>query len=477
MRRIVFYAWQSDLPNATNRGFIQKALENVAAAITADDGVDIEPVIDRDTQGIAGAPDIAKTIFQKIATADVLVADISIIGGQPESRVTPNPNVLVELGYALHALGDERVVLVFNTAYARFEQLPFDLKMRRAIPYCMPASATDRATERKVLEGKLDLAIRTALASVKSEPPKSLLTAAIDAIEHVVPNRLVLVRRFLSELLTSITAKRPKSVSTGVSAADLEAAVLQTEDIALDYARLADAIAIMSDAECARALYRGFGPILEQYDIPQGMSGTIYTADFDFVKFLGHELFTILIACLVRENRWEIIAGLLAEGIPVKYRRSENGPGVYSFDEISEHLAFCTQLNQERRRLSVHADILKARYDPDRPLGRFMPMDDFMAADYFLFLRGDLLPEATASSLIAWRPWSTLFLKSAPLFIREAESFKTAKRIAAALALPDVEVFRQRLEERAPRLAELFRGSFWDQPLRSSDIKKIGTRS
>jgi hypothetical protein len=169
MHRIVFYSWQSDLPNATNRSFIQQALENVAKVIKADDTVDVEPVIDRDTQGVAGAPDIAKTIFQKIAAADVVVADVSIIVGRRKGRPAPNPNVLIELGYALRALGDERVVLVFNTAYGKLEQLPFDLKMRRALPYNMPESATDRATERRVLEARLDAAIRAAMASAQEK--------------------------------------------------------------------------------------------------------------------------------------------------------------------------------------------------------------------------------------------------------------------------------------------------------------------
>ena len=48
MIQIVFYSWQSDLPNACSRGFIQSALENAAAAIKADDTVEIEPVVDRD---------------------------------------------------------------------------------------------------------------------------------------------------------------------------------------------------------------------------------------------------------------------------------------------------------------------------------------------------------------------------------------------------------------------------------------------
>src|SRR5215472_9503685 len=80
MKKIVFYSWQSDLPNACNRGFIQDALENAAGAITADDTVEVEPVVDRDTLGVPGAPDIASTIFSKIVAADVFVADVSITG-------------------------------------------------------------------------------------------------------------------------------------------------------------------------------------------------------------------------------------------------------------------------------------------------------------------------------------------------------------------------------------------------------------
>jgi hypothetical protein len=48
MQRIVFYSWQSDLPNKTNRGFIQQALENAAARFVKDTSVEVEPVIDRD---------------------------------------------------------------------------------------------------------------------------------------------------------------------------------------------------------------------------------------------------------------------------------------------------------------------------------------------------------------------------------------------------------------------------------------------
>ena len=50
----VFYSWQSDLPNATNRGLIQAALEVATSLVAKDDSIDVEPVVDRDTSGVSG---------------------------------------------------------------------------------------------------------------------------------------------------------------------------------------------------------------------------------------------------------------------------------------------------------------------------------------------------------------------------------------------------------------------------------------
>ena len=74
----VFYSWQTDLPNSTNRGLIQSALESAAKSIRDDDSIKIEPVIDRDTIGVPGAPDIADTILAKIEKSQIFVADVSI---------------------------------------------------------------------------------------------------------------------------------------------------------------------------------------------------------------------------------------------------------------------------------------------------------------------------------------------------------------------------------------------------------------
>ena len=68
---LVFYSWQSDLPNATNRGFIERALVVAAKALKNDDSLQVVAVIDRDTTGVPGSPNIAETIFRKIDQANV----------------------------------------------------------------------------------------------------------------------------------------------------------------------------------------------------------------------------------------------------------------------------------------------------------------------------------------------------------------------------------------------------------------------
>jgi hypothetical protein len=350
------------------------------------------------------------------------------------------------------------VILVFNTAYGKLEDLPFDLRMRRVMPYNMPDTVQERSTERRALESKLNDAIRAALDSLKPAPMVSMPSEAIESVEKLTGNRVIVVRRFLSELHARIEAKRPKAIGKGATAQDLLDAIESTVNIATDYTRLASSVAKMGDRETAMVLYRSFGPLLEGYDVPGEFSGTIYPADFDVVKFVGHELFTTLLACLIRDGQWELISKLLEQGIPVKYSRREQGPANCSFDEMSEQLEFLRSLNQERRRLCVHADVLKTLHEQD-PLGVLMPFEDFIAADYFLFLRGELPPDEPPT-FPAWRPWSSVFMKHAPRFILDARQAAAAQQIAAALCASDVVTLKGKLRERAGRLSLMWRGGF-----------------
>jgi hypothetical protein len=177
----IFYSWQSALPNSTNRGFIEQALEAVVEKIRADETLTLEPVIDRDTDGVAGCPDIAATIFEKIAAAAVFVADVSIINaGSEHQRPTPNPNVLIELGYAVGKLGWSRIVLVANTAFGRLEDLPFDLRQRRVIRYDC-TEKTPKADARKMLSRSLERVLREILSVLF---PETLVPDLEVAIAH-----------------------------------------------------------------------------------------------------------------------------------------------------------------------------------------------------------------------------------------------------------------------------------------------------
>jgi hypothetical protein len=168
--RTVFYSWQSDLPNPHNRHFIGEALEVAARAIRRDESIDVEPVIDRDTAGVAGSPNIGQAILTKIDHAAIFVCDVSFIGNVPErgpsvadrpAKLLPNPNVLLELGYAMKALTMDRIILINNLAYGPVEALPFDIRQNRVIKYHFDATTPDKVPVRKRLIGDLTLALRT----------------------------------------------------------------------------------------------------------------------------------------------------------------------------------------------------------------------------------------------------------------------------------------------------------------------------
>ncbi len=165
--RRVFWSWQSDLPNKTNRSLIQDALSRAVRNISKDAAAELEPVIDRDTVGRTGSPHISETIFEKIASADAFVADVTIVG-RAARRPTPNPNVLVELGYALAALGQERVVQVANAACGKIELLPFDIRSRRVLAYALKTDE-EPASARTALVGMLEQELRVLLSKPRTD--------------------------------------------------------------------------------------------------------------------------------------------------------------------------------------------------------------------------------------------------------------------------------------------------------------------
>ena len=137
MKDYIFYSWQSDLPNNTNRSFLMDCINDALQTTKNITPFSIELALDRDTKDETGTPDILDTIFFKIQRAKMFLADISIINSDYLGRKTPNPNVLIELGYAARVLGWDKIICLYNLDYGTINDLPFDLRQRRPLTYSL----------------------------------------------------------------------------------------------------------------------------------------------------------------------------------------------------------------------------------------------------------------------------------------------------------------------------------------------------
>jgi hypothetical protein len=164
MSNTIFFSWQVDTPTREGRNLIERALERAASWISGDTTVEEairELAVDRDTKDVAGSPAIVDTVFRKIDKAAVFVPDLTFISKRPDGRPTPNPNVLIEYGWALKSLGNSRIVSVMNTAFGKptAESMPFDMRhLRHPIPYHCPdnLNEAERRHVREQLAKKLE---------------------------------------------------------------------------------------------------------------------------------------------------------------------------------------------------------------------------------------------------------------------------------------------------------------------------------
>jgi hypothetical protein len=172
MSKTVFYSWQSDTSAKAGRYFIEQALNLAVGAINSDlnvqdaDRPDSQPfLVDKDTKGVPGSPSIVDTILGKIDNAFCFVADLTFVAKRSNGGGVPNPNVMVEYGYAIRSLGEKQIICVMNEAFGTpsRENMPFDLAHKRfPITYNLPADSTseDRKQQLASLSKILEVAIR-----------------------------------------------------------------------------------------------------------------------------------------------------------------------------------------------------------------------------------------------------------------------------------------------------------------------------
>lgn len=169
-RITIFYSWQSDLPGSDTRNIIQDSIKDAVHLLR--DTVDIEA--DRDTKGEFGSPDIVQTIFSKIDDCDIFIADVSAVcqyetfdkDGNKKIKYMPNSNVMLELGYATHVIGWDRVICVLNSDYGAPENMPFDIASRRLTPFSLK-DGKSKGEVKRYIKGVIQDTVENILANGK----------------------------------------------------------------------------------------------------------------------------------------------------------------------------------------------------------------------------------------------------------------------------------------------------------------------
>src|SRR5438270_8949827 len=125
-------------------------------------------MIDYDTEGVPGTPPVTQTILNKIALCDIFVPDVSFVARTESGKLVPNPNVMAEYGYALHAKSHAAMVPVMNELFGPAEELPFDMgHLRFPIRYRIELDSTDgqRRSARQALSQQLEQTLRLQIAA------------------------------------------------------------------------------------------------------------------------------------------------------------------------------------------------------------------------------------------------------------------------------------------------------------------------
>ncbi len=224
----IFFAWQSDLNRDFTTAVIERALEFAKDELEKEYGTDaLDVYLDYATRDEVGSTDIAQSIQDKIAKADVFVCDISTIrphreavrsahassatnlklgstftflnwqpvinlrnvASEGDGRAVPNPNVVFELGCACAQLGWPRVIMLFNEQYGTFPgDVPFDFRHRSVLRYsCGPFDEEDetlsknerKKLRRKALE-KLSKGLSESIRAIVTEdPPRPTVVATL----------------------------------------------------------------------------------------------------------------------------------------------------------------------------------------------------------------------------------------------------------------------------------------------------------
>lgn len=380
---------------------------------------------------------------------------------------------------------------IFSFGVLALELLIFENPFRRSIP-AASLLAVLRDAPPKVLDKRRDVPPHIADIvdrCLSREPSRRPTAEEVSRLIDTLPERLrhqptdrVITKpggRAVSEVEPAArTTARPKG--EGFANPIDMSTLTSVDDVVVSIGRSLFALAPAKRDELLDALDRTIGPtsnvtlvaslIADREDVAgarmlYAMVCSLTTngnpndeCDFDYFAFLSHELLLTLVASLIRRKRWSMIVACLSDdptGIP--------------YDRCSEYAEILERRGRQLNRTSLRADLLRERHNNVGTTG-LLPFDELLAADFFLFARGEL-----SGARLEWRPWSTVYLRAAPAFVMETEE-EEREEIALALGVP-AQGLKDRLLQVAVCLNRYWRTGLLTIPLRTLELHEIADAS
>ncbi|HEX4375682.1 MAG TPA: hypothetical protein VHZ99_00865 [Steroidobacteraceae bacterium] len=178
----VFLAWQTDAPARIGRNFlrdaIREALEQlkIQASIVEAGRLSQHQLAAEETEF---SRQELRSLLKEIDESAALVADVTPLGqvrpieggAAAQARKLIDSDVAFEAGYALHALGERKLIAVFNAHFGWHDDLPPDFRsLGDAIPFTLVpnASRPEIESERRKLVTRLVSVLRRSISSAAS---------------------------------------------------------------------------------------------------------------------------------------------------------------------------------------------------------------------------------------------------------------------------------------------------------------------
>lgn len=441
----VFYSWQSDLDPETNEQFIEEALKNAIGILNKDSSLDVNLVFDRDIAHVPGSPEIAATILAKIEGSDIFVGDVSIINSQHSQEVagtknirkTPNPNVLVELGYALKTLETKKIILVNNLAYGEREELPFDFRHRYIVGYSL--SQDDLKSKREEEYQKLEALLVQELRKIVSNLNKRIssdndpIAEAINAIKNSQPNQILLIDDSIEWMMKELNIYSPSFPRLeGDEIEHIVRSIDRSLDLMLGLTKLSSVLARSNSSEILYFYKRFFERIISMYNPPLGFTESFVNARMRFYQFIGHEAFISLVTLLLDAEKMESIADILSESLFVENDIYAGGAQNVSYTYISMIGESARGVN--RSLVYAFTEKLDKRHS-EGELADLVPAIKIGECEYFLTLRNDQ------------RKWRAILntTEQVPRFLVKAKKNKYAQKLLKPLAVNSIDEIKQAL--------------------------------